>query len=128
MRKTLYERQKGKQMHASGSWSVTSVERKLINAVAFFFAISVIAVLVSGFVHRRWFLIASIISCAISFIMMFVVLFGLVFKKSREKPMETHYYDVDFKYNGITGQTEDQTTEISKDAFLHGKEITNKNE
>ena len=122
MRKTLYEYQKGKQMHASGSWSVTSAERRLINAVAVFFAASVIAVLVSVFVHRRWFLIASIICCAVSFVLIFVVLFGLVFKKSRKEPMETHYYDVDYRYNGISGETEDKTVEISKDEFLHGKE------
>ena len=108
-------------MHASGSWRVTSAERRLIYAVAVFFAASVIAVLVSGFVHRRWVLIASIICCAISFVLMFVVLFGLVFKKSRKEPMETHYYDVDYRYNGISGKTEDKTVEISKDEFLHGK-------
>ena len=122
MRKTLYEYRKGKQMHASGSWSVTSAERRLINAVAVFFSVSVIAVLVSGFVHRKWFLIASLICCAISFVLMFVVMFGLVFKKSRKEPMEAHYYDVDYRYDGISGETEDMTVEISKDEFLHGKE------
>lgn len=122
MKKTLYEYQKGKQMQASGSWRVTSAERRLINAVAVFFAVSVIAVLVSVFVHRRWFLIASIICCAVSFVLMFVVLFGLVFIKSRKEPMEAHYYDVDYRYNGISGETEDATVEISKDEFLHGKE------
>ena len=121
MRKTLYERRKGKQMHASGTWSVTPGEQKLVNAVAVFFAVSVIAVLISAFVRQRWFLIASVICCAISFILIFVVLFGLVFKKSKEKPMETHYYDVDYRYNGISGQTEDNTVEISKYEFLHGK-------
>ena len=124
MRKTLYEYQKGKQMHASGSWSVTSAERRLINAVAVFFTISVIAVLASGFVHRRWFLIASIVCCALSFVLMFAVLFGLVFKKSRKEPVEAHYYDVEYRYNGISGKTEDETVEISKDGFLHGKENT----
>ena len=122
MRKTLYERRKGKQMHASGSWSVTSAERRLINAVAVFFSVSVIAVLASVFVHTGWFLTASIICCVISFVLMFVVLFGLVFKKSREQPMETHYYDVDYRYNGISGETEDRTKEISKDEFLHGED------
>ena len=114
MRKTLYERRKGRQMHASGSWGITTVERRLINAVAVFFSVSVIAVLASGFVHRKWFLVASIVCCAISFVLMFAVLFGLVFKKSREEPMETHYYDVDYTYNGITGKTEDKTLEITK--------------
>ena len=119
MKKTLYEHKKGKQMKASGSWSVTSAERRLINTVAVFFVISVIAVLASPFIHRSWFLITSIIC--------FVVLFGLVFKKSREKPMETHYYDVDYRYNGITDEKVDRKTEISKDEFLHGKKVADKN-
>ena len=114
MRKTLYEHYKGKQMRASGSWSITPAQRRIINATAIFFAVSVIAVFLSVFVHKRWFLIASIVCCALSFIMMFVVLFGLVLKKSREQPMETHYYDVDYRYNGITGEVEDKTVEIPK--------------
>lgn len=120
MRKTLYSRQKGKQMHASGSWKVTKGEQKLVNAVAVFFAISVIAVLASAFVQKRWFLIASIVCCAVAFISMFVVLFGLVFRKSRLQPMETHYYDVDYRYNALKGETDDDTREISKEEFFHG--------
>lgn len=114
MRKTLYERRKGKVMHASGSWRVTSSERMLINVVSVFFIVSVIAVLASVFVEKKWFLIASIVCCAISFVMIFVVLFGLVFKKSRKQPMETHYYNVDYKYNGITGEIQDKSTEIDQ--------------
>ena len=113
MRKTLYTRQKGKQMRSSGSWKTTKGEQKLVNAAAVFFAISVIAVLVSPFVHKRWFLIASIVCCAAAFIFMFAVLFGLVFRKSRQQPMETHYYDVDYRYNALNGETDDKTREIS---------------
>ena len=127
MKKTLYEHKKGKQMKASGSWSVTSAERRLINTVAVFFVISVIAALASLFLHRSLSLMTAIICCAISFILMFVVLFGLVFRKSREKPMETHYYDVDYRYNGITDEKVDRKTEISKDEFLHGKKVADKN-
>ena len=122
MRKTLFERRKGKEMHASGSWRVTATEQKLINAVAVFFTISVIAVLVSAFVQKKWFLIASIICCAVAFVSMFVVLFGLVIRKSRQQPMETHYYDVDYRYNGFNGETDDKTREISKEEFVHGTE------
>ena len=122
MRKTLYERQKGKQMHASGSWSVSASERRLINAVAVFFVASVIAVLVSAFLQKRWFLIVSVCCCAASFIAIFAVLFGPVFKKSRQQPMETHYYDVDYRYNALNEETKDNTREISKEEFLHGKE------
>ena len=121
MRKTLYERQKGKQMHASGSWSVTKAEQNVIYAVGVFFAASVIAVIISSFVGKRWFLIASIICCAVSFLAMFAVMFGLVYKKSRKQPMEKHYYDVDYGYNAITGKTADKTREISREEFLHGK-------
>ena len=121
MRKTLYTRQKGKQMHASGSWKTTSGERKLVNAVAVFFLISVIAVLVSPLVQKRWFLIASVVCCAVAFISMFVVLFGIVFRKSRQQPMETHYYDVDYQYNALKGETDDRTREISKEEFMQNQ-------
>ena len=117
MRKTLYIRQKGKRMQASGSWEATRGEQKLINVAAVFFAISVISVLISSFVRIRWFLITSVVCCAAAFIMMFVVLFGLVFKKSRQQPMEKHYYDVDYRYNAIKGETDDKTREIPRDEF-----------
>jgi len=119
MRKTLYTRQKGKQMHASGSWKVTQGEQNLLNAVAVFFAVSVIAVLISPFVHKRLFLIAAVVCCVVAFISMFAVLFGLVLRKSRQQPMETHYYDVDYRYNALKGETDDQTREISKEEFMH---------
>ena len=122
MRKTLFEYRKGKEMHASGSWSTTGAERKLIHVVSAFFAVSVIAVLISPLVRKGWFSAVSIICCAVSFIGMFVVLFGLVFIKARKEPMETHYYDVDYRYNGIKGEVTDNTVEISKEEFLHGKE------
>ncbi len=121
MRKTLYERQQGKQMHATGSWSVSLAERKLINAVAVFFAASVIAVLAGAFLQKRWFLIVSVCCCAVSFLAMFAVMFDLVFKKSRQQPMETHYYDVDYRYNALGEETKDNTREISKEEFLHSK-------
>ena len=118
MKKTLYERQKGKQMHAAGTWKVSAAEQKLVNAVAVFFAVSVIAVLVSAFLQKKWFLIVSVICCAVAFILMFVVLFGLVIRKSRQQPMETHYYDVDYRYNAFSGETDDETREISKEEFM----------
>ena len=36
--------------------------------------------------------------------------------------METHYYDVDYRYNGFNGETDDKTREISKEEFVHGTE------
>ena len=123
-RKTLYEKQKGKEMHASGSWEASPKEQKLITAVGIFFAVSVIATLV---VSALWMsgaaaipgtlLTVAIICTVISFILMFVVLFGAVFRHNKEQPMEKHYYDVDYTYNGITGKTEDNTREISENEF-----------
>ena len=122
MRKTLYERQKGRQMRASGSWKATQGEQRLVNAVAVFFAVSVIAVLTSPFIHKKWFLILSVVCCAVAFISMFVVLFGIVIRKSRQEPMEMHYFDVDYRYDGIKGETDDKTREITKEEFLYGGE------
>ena len=45
----------------------------------------------------------------------------------REKPMGTYYYDADSRYNGITDVKVDRKKEISKDEFLHGKKIADKN-
>lgn len=120
MRKTLYNRQIGKQMHASGSWKATRGEQRLVNAVAVFFAVSVIAVLATPLVQKKWFLILSVVCCAVAFISMFAILFGIVIRKNRQEPVEKHYYDVDYRYNGIKGETDDKTREITKEEFLHG--------
>ena len=121
MRKTLYEHQRGKQMHASGQWSLTKAEQRLIYAVGAFFAISVISVLAGAFSGKSRFLTAAIICCVISFIAVFAVMFGVVIRKSRKQPMEKHYYDVDYTYNGITNETEDKTREITREEFIQGK-------
>ena len=41
--------------------------------------------------------------------------------KARKEPLDKHYYDVDHKYNGITGEGSDDTREISKEEF-YGKD------
>ena len=122
MRKILYERQIGKQMHASGSWKTTPGEQRLVKAVSAFFAVSVIALLASPFVQRKWFLILSVVCCAVAFISVFVVLFCVVIRKNRQEPMEMHYYDVDYRYDGIRGETDDKTREITKEEFLQSTE------
>lgn len=111
-------------MHASGSWKVTRGEQRIVNAVSVFFAVSVIAVLAAPLVQKKWFLILSVVCCAVAFISLFVVLFGIVIRKHRQEPMETHYYEVDYKYDGIIGETDDKTREITKEEFLYdsGKE------
>ena len=121
IRKSLFEVQKGKQMRASGSWKVTRQEDLLIKAVGFIFAASVIVFLLSSFLEIRPLLLPSLIYLIVSFMGMFVVLFGLVYRKSRKEPMEKHYYDVDYRYDGIRNEVNDRTREISKEEF-HGKE------
>ena len=108
-------------MHASGQWSLTKAEQRLIYAVGAFFAISVISVLAGAFSGKSRFLTAAIICCVISFIAVFSVMFGVVIRKSRKQPMEKHYYDVDYTYNGITNETEDKTREITREEFIQGK-------
>lgn len=120
-RKTLFEMRKGSEMHASGSWKATKNEDLLIKVIGLVFSVSVIAVLLSSFLHITAVLIPSVICLAVSFAGLFVVMFGLVFIKSRKEPMEKHYYSVDHKYNGITGEPDDNTHEISKEEFFSGK-------
>ena len=117
MKKTLYEHQKGKQMHASGQWSLTKAEQRLVYAVGAFFALSVICVLGGAYAGKSTFLTISIVCCVISFIAVFAVLFTVVIRKSKQEPMEKHYYDVDYTCNGITGETDDKTREISREEF-----------
>ena len=116
-RKTLYEFQKGKRMDASGSWKTTPREEVIIKVVAAFFALSVIAELLVTFLGINSLVLPVTICLAVSFIGMFVVMFGMVYLKSRKEPMEKHYYDVDYKYNGIKGETKDNTREISEEEF-----------
>ena len=87
-----------------------------------FFSVSVIAVLVSAFLHIEAILIPSILCLALSFAGMFVVLFGLVYLKSRKEPMEKHYYSVDYKYDGIKDESEDNGHEISQEEFYGKKD------
>ena len=118
-RKTLFEMQKGKRMHATGTWKATKKEDLLIKSVGALFTLSVIAVLLSSFLHIKAILIPSIICCAVSFVGLFVAMFGIVFLKNREKPMEKHYYSVDYKYNGITDEQIDNGYEITKEEFYN---------
>ena len=120
MKKTLYEHQEGKQMHASGQWSLTKAEQRLIYAVGAIFALSVICVLGGAYAGKSRFLTVSIVCCVISFIALFALLFAVVIRKSKKQPMEKHYYDVDYTYNGITGETDDKTREISREEFRPG--------
>ena len=121
-KKTLFEFQKGRQMHAAGTWKATKKEDLIIKLVGLFFSLSVIAVLLSSILRITAILIPSIICCAVSFVGMFVVMFGIVFLKSRKEPMEKHYYSVDYRYNGLTDEQTDNGYEISKEEFYGKKE------
>ena len=81
-----------------------------------------IAVLLSSILRITAILIPSIICCAVSFVGMFVVMFGIIFLKSRKEPMEKHYYSVDYRYNGLTDEQTDNGYEISKEEFYGKKE------
>ena len=119
-RKSLYEFRKGKQMHASGSWKATRTEDLVIKCTGAFFAISVLAELIASIFQIRFLILPATVCLVISFIGMFVVLFGIVYLKSRKEPMEKHYYDVDYRYNGFKNEVKDNTKEITKEEF-YGK-------
>ena len=121
-RKTLYEFRKGKQMQASGSWKTTPREDMIVKVVGVFFGVSAVAELLVSFLGIRSLILPVTICLAISFIGVFVVLFGLVYLKSRKEPMEKHYYDVDYEYNGIRDEMTDKTREISEEEFRNKKQ------
>ena len=107
-------------MHMSGSWKATRTEDLIVKITGAFFALSVLTFLLSTIVQIRFLYFPSLICVIVSFICMFVVMFGIVFLKAIKEPMEKHYYDVDYRYNGIKGEIDDNTKEISKEEF-YGK-------
>ncbi|MBR4462610.1 MAG: hypothetical protein IKS51_08535 [Erysipelotrichaceae bacterium] len=120
-RKTLYEVQKGKQTHASGTWKATKTEDLIVKVTAVFFTVSVVMELIAAFFHIRSLILPVTICLVLSFIGLFVVMFGIVYLKSGKEPMEKHYYDVDYKYDGIKGEISDSTKEITKEEFYGNK-------
>ncbi len=117
MKKTLFERRVGKEFHAEGTYKATPQEDRTIKILACLFAVFCVLAIVSPF-----FLSArlTILFFILTFVFAFAMggyMFYLVWKKSRQDPMEKHYYNVDYKYNGITGETEDKTREITREEF-----------
>lgn len=51
----------------------------------------------------------------------FISLFTIVFLKHKKEPMETHYYDTDYRFNAFTGEEIDNTKEITKEEFFREK-------
>ena len=117
----LYEKRKGKEYRASGQWQVSKKERFLIEGFGYVFFFGVFIGLFMLMFHAGkiagFFLIAGIIGA----IGMSISLFAVVFKKNKEEPMESHYYDVDRTYNAFKGETTDRTKEISKEEFHNKK-------
>lgn len=117
MRKTLFEYRKGKEMHASGSWEATEGEKRVIHITGGLFAASGILALVLS-VTRLWFL--SGLFFFLTFVFAFAMggsMFYIVWKKNKEKPMEKTYTEVDYTYNGITGEVRDNSREITEEKF-----------
>ena len=114
----LYERRKGKEYRASGSWQATKGERFLIESFGCLFFFGVFIGIIMLFIHPGK--LASIVLGIgiIGAVGTFVSLFAIVFRKHRQEPMEAHYYDVDYKYNAFTGEKTDRSREITKEEFF----------
>ena len=117
----LYERRKGKEFHASGSWQTKKGEKRLIETFGYLFFFGVFIGLIMLFVHPGKLAGVVLGIGIIGAVGTFVSLFAIVFRKHKEEPMEAHYYDTDYKYNAFTGEEADNTREITKEEFF-GKE------
>ena len=117
----LYERRKGKEFHASGTWEATKGEKILIESFGylFFFGVFIGILLLFILPGTLAFVILGLgIAGAVG---MFISLFAIAFHKHKQDPMEAHYYDTDYKYNAFTGEETDNTREITKEEFLGKK-------
>lgn len=117
----LYERRKGKEFHASGSWKATEGEKRIIESFGYmaFFGIFIGLIMLFIFPGK----LASIILAIgiIGAVGTFVSLFAIVLHKHKQEPMEAHYYDTDYKYNVFTKEETDRSKEITKEEFFGKK-------
>ena len=117
----LYERRKGKEFHASGSWKATEGEKRIIESFGYmaFFGIFIGLIMLFIFPGK----LASIILAIgiIGAVGTFVSLFVIVLHKHKQEPMEAHYYDTDYKYNAFTKEETDHSKEITKEEFFGKK-------
>jgi hypothetical protein len=117
----LYERRKGKEFHASGSWKATEGEKRIIESFGYmaFFAIFIGLIMLFIFPGK----LASVILAIgiIGAVGTFVSLFAIVLHKHKQEPMEAHYYDTDYKYNAFTKEETDHSKEITKEEFFGKK-------
>lgn len=117
----LYERRKGKEFHASGSWKATEGEKRIIESFGYmaFFGIFIGLIMLFIFPGK----LASIILAIgiIGAVGTFVSLFAIVLHKHKQEPMEAHYHDTDYKYNAFTKEETDHSKEITKEEFFGKK-------
>ena len=117
----LYERRKGKEFHASGSWKTTEGEKRLIETFGCMFFFGVFIGLIMLFIHPGKLAFILLGLGIIGAVGSFISLFAIVLHKHKEKPMEAHYYDTDYEYNAFTGEETDNTREITKEEFFGEK-------
>ena len=122
MRIPLYERRKGKEFHASGSWQTTKGEKRLIETFGCLFFFGVFIGLFMLFIHPGTLAYILLGLGIIGAVGTFISLFAIVLHKHKEEPMEAHFYDTDYKYNAFTGETTDNTKEITKEEFFGEKD------
>ena len=122
MRIPLYERRKGKEFHASGSWQTTKGEKRLIETFGCQFFFGVFIGLFMLFIHPGTLAYILLGLGIIGAVGTFISLFAIVLHKHKEEPMEAHFYDTDYKYNAFTGETTDNTKEITKEEFFGEKD------
>lgn len=116
----LYERRKGKEFHASGSWEATKGEKILVEIFGGMFFFGIFIGLFMLLIHPGTLAFIVLGVGVIGAIGVFVSLFAIVLHKHKEQPMETHYYNTDYQYNAFKGQVTDNTREITKEEF-YGK-------
>ena len=117
----LYERRKGKEFHASGSWEATKGEKRIIETFGYMFFFGVFIGLIMQFIHPGKLAFIILGAGIIGAVGTFISLFAIVFLKHKKEPMETHYYDTDYKYNAFTGEETDNTREITEEEFFGKK-------
>ena len=117
----LYERRKGKEFHASGSWKATEGEKRIIESFGYmaFFGIFIGLIMLFIFPGKLASIILAIV--IIGAVGTFVSLFAIVLHKHKQEPMEAHYYDTDYKYNAFTKEETDHSKEITKEEFFGKK-------
>ena len=116
----LYERRKGKEFHASGSWKATKGEKILVEIFGGMFFFGIFIGLFMLLIHPGTLAFIVLGVGVIGAIGVFVSLFAIVLHKHKEQPMETHYYNTDYQYNAFKEQVTDNTREITKEEF-YGK-------